>query len=340
MIFWLTDTKKLASVLMGLLVSSLLITSQARAQTSGGVDPIDEFNRGAQLAAGTQYQEAIDVWLKVLPSLPQENRPLAHKALGLAYKRLGQFTQAWHYLSLYAAVNDEPVVRAWLDELRVELAKDKIRIKIECLPGGGLISFLDSENEGLSRTHICPLDWWFIPGRVGISVSAEGYQPWTGSLEIAATGDKGLRQVVLDKLGAAPAHAAAAVGPPKKATVARSRTLETALLAGGAGLVLVGGVLGVLGYVKSEDLWDKYSDRKVYPDRRAAKDRYNHAFDDQVVPLQVSSYALYGLGGAAAATGLILWLVRPATSGATSGLLEVGPMPLEGGGGMTFSVGY
>jgi tetratricopeptide (TPR) repeat protein len=54
----------------------------------------ERFNKGVELAGLKKYEEAISIWLEVLGQLGAEDVPTAHKAMGLAYKKLGRLPEA------------------------------------------------------------------------------------------------------------------------------------------------------------------------------------------------------------------------------------------------------
>lgn len=139
--------------------------------------------------------------------------------------------------------------------------------------------------------------------------------------------------------GEAPPVVAPAVVEEKKG---RSRTLEWTLVGVGAGLLAVGGAVQYGGYKEEQRQRDKYpldsSDPLVLQEMT---DKYNDAFDQKVKPWIYGSWGFYAAGGAALATGIVLFLVldgkgddKPASD------VAVTPLALPGGAGFSFEMAF
>jgi len=98
---------------------------------------------------------------------------------------------------------------------------------------------------------------------------------------------------------------------------------------GGAGLVVLGGVLQIAAYSRNESLYDEH------PPGSAGESEYVDGYENSVKPMATAAYVFYGLGGAAAAAGIVL-LVLDKTGRKKSGIIKHvawAPLPVRGGGG-------
>jgi len=120
-------------------------------------------------------------------------------------------------------------------------------------------------------------------------------------------------------------------------------TWQTVLMAGGAALLAAGGVVQYLGYAANQDLLDKYPEKE--PDYLKWKEnqaKYKQEFSDSVAPLRTTAYALYGLGGAAAAAGIV-WLIVGRADDRTDDVpvpLSLSPLDPSLGVGLSLDVGF
>jgi hypothetical protein len=115
-----------------------------------------------------------------------------------------------------------------------------------------------------------------------------------------------------------------------------------AVLGSGIAVLAVGGGLHGLAYSKHEDLKKKYPDGTYY-DRVLIEDEahYQDGYKHEVVPLATAGYVLYGIGGAALATGTMLVLLhsKAAPTSAKSSAWLV-PDAIPGGGGLSFGTTF
>jgi hypothetical protein len=91
-----------------------------------------------------------------------------------------------------------------------------------------------------------------------------------------------------------------------------SRVLEWTIAGGGAALLAAGVVCAAVAWSKDGSLQDKYpADQSLPYDQFAAnQQKYSDAYNDEVYPLGLASYALVGVGAAAAITGGVLLLLN------------------------------
>ena len=150
-------------------------------------------------------------------------------------------------------------------------------------------------------------------------------------IDVRARGDSGVRTIELAAVaptlptddGTGVAGVIAEKPPRRKG---RSRVLEWALIGSGLGLGAVGGIVQGAGYAKNESLHSKDLDSPDFP--------YEERYQDEVRPMEIASYVLYGVGGAAVVAGVVTWFVRkPGGGDAKSGVFTVSPLPLRGSTG-------
>ena len=119
-----------------------------------------------------------------------------------------------------------------------------------------------------------------------------------------------------------------------------------ALLGGGLALAAGGGATWMVGWDRGNGLNEEF-DGAVAPGQAAARRaKYNQRWDDEVVPFQITSYALWGVGGAAAITGLVLILTdgpaptRPKPDAGPAAGLQVLPALWGDGGGLLIGLPF
>jgi len=111
-----------------------------------------------------------------------------------------------------------------------------------------------------------------------------------------------------------------------------------AVVGGGAAAIAGGVGMQVIGFNRNSDLHEKYPDGTPgNPQPASNRENYEEGYDNDVKPMLIGAYALYGLGAAAAITGTVLMFVLPGEGDGDAGKASAGPMPLPGGGGMTFT---
>ncbi|MBM4370767.1 MAG: PEGA domain-containing protein [Deltaproteobacteria bacterium] len=163
-----------------LLLAAVSLATPAGAQPSD--DAVGQFEEASRLAREGQIQEAIDLWLAVFDALPDRYRSSAQLNLGLAYKKLGRFPEAWHYLSRYRILGprNENADR-WMQEVEAALAGGYRRVTLSCIPYGTMVAV--SMDEG-APIHECPLTWWFAPGSHQVRLSRPGFKGAVKSIEV------------------------------------------------------------------------------------------------------------------------------------------------------------
>jgi len=152
------------------------------------------------MAKAGQIDEAMAVWLEVLPLIEDQYRPSVHRALGLAYAQQGKLPEAWHHLTLFVAAREEgkaAKTRARLQEVQSALIDTHRKVTIACEPREAQV-YPAAGAEGPAYT--CPLTWWFPPGRHFVHVAAQGYAPRTEPVDVSDQCVETLRTVILAPL--------------------------------------------------------------------------------------------------------------------------------------------
>jgi hypothetical protein len=308
--------------------------------------PKEEFNNGVRLAKQKDYQGAIDAWLGALDGLDGEYRPKAHKALGLAYKKLDKLPEAWHHFTLYlkAAIKQDTKAGAWLEQVEKKLAKKQRRVVISCEQEGTKL-YLGKSATG--PAYSCPLTWWFLPGKRHIHAVREGFVSGGAEVDVRERGEQGSHTIALvaiakepDSIVKPPPDQVEPAGTPNTITKPAaprggSKILEWTLIGSGTAAVITGGILHGMASSANEELHDKYKDSTADD----AGKQYDDEYGEQVLPKEVSAYLLYGIGGAALATGAVMMFLKPGQSDGDKGSsMTVAPMFIPRGTGAAMTL--
>ena len=279
-------------------------------------DPNKAYNKGLDLAGQGKFQEAVDIWLDVVDRIDEKSRPAVCKALGLGYRRLNAKVEAWHWLTVYlkSTGKEDRDAAAYLERVEGDLLKDHVKVGIACVPKGSRL-WLARGPEG--PAYACPLTWWFKPGKAHVHVGKAGFSAKTAELDIRERGGDATYTVALetDK----PAVAALPTASPAPTAVDDShnpRNSETtvategpqprqqddtwkwAVLGGGAGLIVVGGVLHGIAGARNDTLHDDNPADVTDPGYADNKKKYNDGYSEDVLPLEVSAWSFYAIGAA------------------------------------------
>jgi len=304
------------------------------------------FNKGLDLAKDKHYKEAVNIWLTIVNDIDDSFRPKLHKNLGMAYRKLKAYPEAWYHLTLYlkAATREDTRAGKRLQQVEEKLQETHRRVAISCEPSQATVYLSDSAR---GVAYPCPLTWWFEPGKHEVHVSAAGHEARTEEIDVRERGEEGARTIALIPLAslAGPsevngqeADLASPGGIAKPAEPAQDDMLEWVLVGSGATMVIAGGVFHYLAWSAEGRLHDKYVDGEPdVPAGSSPQAEYDKAYDDEVLPRGIASLVLYGAGAAAAATGAYM-LVSDQPKTAAPALL--GPLPLPGGGGAVLTLGF
>jgi len=315
-------------------------------------DPAALLQQGADLAREERLEEAVGVWLSVLDDLTGDDLATAHKYLGVAYKRLELWPEAWHHLTVYLATSGraDPDAGAMLQVVEERLREGHVKVAFACDPPG-LILTIPASRPGFPHPSAIhnpqsAFVWWLVVGKHTVRAEAEGFVAQDVQVDVRERGDSGQREIRLvaetrpevPHEGGKPAEEGsetlAVVAPVERS--GGSRTLEWVLLGSGLALGATGGILHGIGYSRNETLHDDYLGGTGANPQAS----YDDAYADEVRPKEISAYVLYGVGGAAVLTSVILWAVRdPGARDAEAGTaVEVLPIGLPGGGGAMMSL--
>ena len=330
-------------LLKSLVPSVLLLSLPVHAQSPS---PSSESERAADLAKQERFDEAIDIWLGILDQVEGDDLATVQKYLGVAFKRTGRFPAAHHFLSLYCISSrgtGDPTAATWLEEVNSELDKSYFNILISCGPAGATVRVPVAVGTHRQVEFACPVSWWFEPGSHTIEVSRSGYVSQTVDIFVDPGSEDGRRLVTLVPEGQAPPAGPLAGGDSPDTVIAapaepsEGHTAEWVLFGTGATLVAAAAGLQTWAYFRNEDLHSDYrSQEGLTADE--AKQAYDDAYDDKVVPLQTSAYVLYGVGGAAVITAAVLWLLDDEDAGST--VARLAPVPLPHGVAASASVTF
>lgn len=309
------------TVLLALMLAVAFSLYPSPAETSpGGHGPESLFQQGVSLAADGKFEEAIDVWLGIEPeALPPDLQDLRSYYLGVAYENAGQRPEAWYWLQLHLTKAGTPQEDAAEHLAQVEKAMNEdglVRATVNCAPNGARAT----PREG-GLAYPCPLTWWYTKGGHDVSVEKEGCVP--GKVRVVAAG-KSQAPVPF----ALDCPAVKAPGEGRKP----SDVWKWVVLGSGLAIVATGGILHGVASARNDNLHDKYPPD---PGNPGNLDSYNKAFDREVVPMRTASYVMYGVGGAAAATGAVLLLLDLDKSEEKTTAWRITPQALPGGATVT-----
>jgi len=267
-----------------------------------------EVDRALGLAQQGKLKEAVTIWRDVLDELPEASRGDVHVNLAVAYKGLGSLPEAWYHLDAYLKTTKEKDSAVEKERAGVEeaLVKTHVPLRFSCDVPGTRLSFDGSDDD----LYPCPLRWWFKRGTEGmVAASAPGHL--SGETPIRAHElDRDRRILVTLEAEPPTVIPEKPVAVPLVVKKPQPRTSGQAwkwsLFGGGLGLVAVGAILQVVAYNKDQDLREDYpGDVTNFTEWQANQKGYQDGFNDDVKPMAYGAYAMYGIGGAAAATGLV-----------------------------------
>lgn len=297
--------------------------------------PQERFNQGVELAEKGIFEDAVSVFLKVLDELPAEEQDRAHKALGFCYRKLKQLPEAWHYLTSYLDLHPEgdAAVTEWLRDVETELKLERVKVSLRC---SGDSAWFQPRAGGPRMS--CPTDWWFLPGKVTLEAGSMHTPSRTVEIDVNA-GVAGQEFTIrLAPFAETPPILDKGVEPTDGKKTSKARVWQWVTLGSGAGMLVAGVALQVVGHNKNESLHDQYMDAVKYPDAAAAQALYDDAYPDKVQPYLTSAYVLYGVGGVAAASGLV-WMLLDSRKPEPSSVSLV-PMMGPGEAGAMIQVGF
>jgi len=287
--------------------------------------PIKRINRGVELIEAGKVKEAVYVWEEVLPELSGKALTAVHLYLGLGYKELKQWPEAWHHLTSYLKTNDtvDPETGKDLQSVEKELAgAGYVKVGVVCQPVGARLSVG-------ARDYACPLTWWFQPGKEKVGAQAEGYHPKMEEVVVLKRGGDGAHTIKLVKRESPdkPKKVEKGKVPDKPADkeAERDRTslyFQWGIIGSGLAMLAAGGICTGISANRNSQLHDDYPPDPAHPEN---EENYNDAYDADVVPVRNTSWVLYGIGGATTAAGLA-WLIANGVAGKSDSPVSFAPM--------------
>jgi hypothetical protein len=161
-------------LLLGAFVTVVALVQPCEAQEE--TQAMRRFNHGIELAGKKRYAEAVEIWHDVLDELDEAYLPQAHKAMGLAYMKMGRLPQARHHLGLYLGIprTEDAAAARWLEEVDRGLESEYVKVRLKCVGGITKVQpeFGRSANDPNAdeASYGCPLTWWFKPGEHRLAV--------------------------------------------------------------------------------------------------------------------------------------------------------------------------
>lgn len=299
-------------------------------------------NQGADLAKEGRYDDAIRIWLEILPETRDRNRLDLRYNIYRAYRKAGKHPQAWHHLTTYLKNNTGEDLKAGeaLERLERRLRDEQyVKVAITCEPSDASIHL---ETATTGPRYPCPLTWWFLSGETYkhfVHVSREGHHPKTVELDLINRGAKGGVKVTLVPKNALPVKTPKPDGPPIITDTRADRpdnTWKWTLVGTGAAIALGGGISQGIGEKALRDLNGRYSEGGLEVDM-ATKNAYDREYNEKVLPKRLAAYVLYGIGGATAVTGAVLLFIRDSDADHRA---AVTPLWFDRGGGLSVGLSY
>ncbi len=296
-----------------------------------------ESDRALALAQDGKLDDAVVIWMDILDEVPPQGRADIHVNLAVAFTAQERLPEAWYHLDSYLteAPKEDPAVAAERAAIEKKLNGTHVPLRFSCSVAGTQLYFT-AERE---QAYPCPLRWWFARGAEGqIFADAPGHLPGRAPLRAPAR-DRDRRGIV--RRAAAPGELPQVPHlPVEKPPAPKGRAWKWSLVGGGMGLVAVGAVLQVVAYNNDQQLRKDFpGDAADYTVWQANREGYQDGFNSDVKPLAYSAYALYGIGGAAAATGLTL-LIMDWTKPAADSAVHIAPVATPGMYGLSIDLDF
>jgi len=333
-----------------LLLAALLVPAEAAAADE---DPGEMANRAMKLYEDPATRaEAVALYHKALGKAAGKVRIGILKNLGKAYGAMSAYAEAFPYLhfAFLSESGTDLKIRDALEFVRKKLSSDHVQVRIEADPARSVVTFPGKGGPHRFRT---PAAWWFQPGTYSVRVSREGYRPKEETLVVKAGKPPVVKVVLEEKQAAKPLKDPAVHTRPVAVheTTGKARAdgrpaWKWALLGGGLALAVGGGATWMVGWDHGNGLNEEFDGHYPPGETDTRHEEFDQRWKDEVEPFQLSSYVLWGVGGAAAITGLVLLLtdgpapVRPAAEAGTASGLQVLPAAWSGGGGVLLGLPF
>lgn len=317
-------------------------------------DPGEMANKAMELYEDPATRpQALALYHKALGKAVGKVRIEILKNLGKAYGAMNAYAEAFPYLhfAFLSEGGTDLKIRDALEFVRKKLSGDHVQVRIETDPTRSVVTFPGEAGPHRFRT---PATWWFRPGTYSIQVTHDGYHPKEETLVVKAGKAPTVKVVLAAKEIAKPVKDPDAPPPvggpsdpkPERPVVRKIPAWKWALLGTGLAMAAGGGATWMVGWDRGNGLNDEFSGRFAPAQAAARQAQYDQRWKDEVVPLQLTSYALWGVGGAAAITGLVLILTdgpaptRPTPEAGPAAGLQVLPAVWGGGGGLLLGLPF
>ncbi|MBM4371347.1 MAG: hypothetical protein FJ098_06810 [Deltaproteobacteria bacterium] len=308
------------------LVGLLLLPAAAVADE----DPGEMANRATTLFMDPATRsEALALYHQALGRAAGSVRTAILKNLGKAYGAMDRFAEAWPYLhfAFLAEGGADTAIRDALEFVRGKLARDHVEVRILSVPERAVVTF---PGEGGPHRFRAPATWWFTPGSHTVRLTLAGHRDREVALEVKP--GPGMTETVTLEPAEVPSTTPGRTEEPGTGPVFWAvPAWKWALLGGGLALAAGGAATWLAGWDRAGELNRSFTGRVAPGQVEARTAAYDRRWRDEVKPLQVSSWVLWGVGGAAAVTGLVLALTdgpapaRPQPEGGVSSTLRVLP---------------
>jgi hypothetical protein len=226
--------------------------------------------RGQEAYQHGDYEAAVRLWNEAYAI---DARPALQYNLAQAHGRLGQLVEERDALELYIASADPEDALLAAARARVATLRERLARTAIRVEGGapGAVLRIDGEERGrLPLSEALSVE----PGSHRIEASAEGFRTFRSTAIVPASEVVDV-QVAMREISTAPVPVS-----------------SIALWAGGGAVLAGGAALGIVSFVSSGD---------ALPGTGRA---------DRAHAMALSADVMYGVGGAALVTGLVLYLVR------------------------------
>jgi len=268
-------------------------------------DPSALNQKAIELSREGALTEAIDVWWTILDSEGEGYKYAAvvHRNIGRNFQKLELWAEAWYHLDRCVRLDASDVKCAqWRMDVEEKLLPGHVRVLLQA---DAAECRLVLEEAGAERSLPSPVEWWFVRGAHKVLVS----DPIAGTRsEIIEVAENAPPRVLTCRQEAF----VPAVEPAVRSSwLGRVEFRDWLLVGGGVAALLAGGATWWVASSRLDDLDADFETR--YGDAALTMAQYleverewESGVDDRVEPWERASYVLWGVGGAALATGAVL----------------------------------
>jgi hypothetical protein len=319
----------------------LVAPAQGRAQGAERGTPLDPAALNQQaidLSREGELAEAIDIWWAILDTQGPSYKyaSVVHRNIGRNHQKLEQWAESWyHFERCLEYLSTDEKCAQWKQEVEARLADGYVRVAVTVEPASCLVVPDATERQ---RAYRAPLQWWFPVGARGLLLVDDVLGVRTHVVEVSSA------TASLPLSCSQPNIEDPRKGGPSS-LIDRVALRDWLLLGGGAATVLAGGATWWTASDRLETLRADY--QRDYGERSLTRPEYDEVaadwesqINERVVPYERTSYVLWGVGGAAMLTGILLAVLLPEEP---DGQPQVGVLPLVpslGGQGLSFGFSF